>query len=171
MTSVELFTTLSHLGVELRAEGGLLHYRAPQGVLTPDLKDAMKAHKPDLLKLLKTPCPHCGATDWRETPDGGRWCRPCVLAGWEPVAAVKVHSDVLDADLWMVADDVPPDTWPTDAPVYTQAEVKILREVGGPDVLEWVHATKELFGALVLSARQRPVRPADSSETMEEGGG
>ena len=154
MTPTELLTTLSQLGVEVAAEGDMLHYRAPQGVLTPDLKDAMKAHKPDLLKLLTLPCPCCSATDWRETREGSRWCVPCVLAGREPVVAVKVHSDLLDTDLWVVADDLPRDQWPMDVPVYTHAEVMVLARAG-PDTLEWMHAVKTMFNCNVVQGHRK----------------
>lgn len=178
MTPEGILEELKMSGAHVEAVGDKLRCRAPVGVLTPELRQAMAEHKPALLRLLSSPaadapselpCPVCGASEWRDTPDGGRWCMPCVVAGRDPVAAVKVHSDVLDAEIWVVCDDLPREAWPTDAPVYTQKEVKILTQVG-PDALAWVHATKTMFGATVIRAGRRPPRvpPAPDHEPPVE---
>lgn len=41
-------------------------------------------------------------------------CRDCLIAGELPVVALKVHSDMLDADVWVVTDELPPEQWPID---------------------------------------------------------
>jgi len=53
VNTAELLTEVQRRGIQLRAEGATLHYRAPKGVLTPDLKAALKAHKSGLLKALR----------------------------------------------------------------------------------------------------------------------
>src|SRR5919109_4490292 len=60
----------------------------------------------------------------------------------DDVVAVKVFSPCLDSALWVVADDLPCDAWPTDAPVYQYAEVKRLSGAG-KDLLAGVHMVKE----------------------------
>jgi hypothetical protein len=70
----------------------------------------------------------------------------------QDIVAVKVWSDTLGEAVWVLVDDLPRDEWPTDAPVYTQAEVKILTHVGA-DTLAWVHPLKVLFGATVQKGR------------------
>jgi hypothetical protein len=110
-------------------EGERLRYRAPKGALTPELRHALTAYKAELLDLLA----HAAADA-------------------SSIVAVKVWSNVLQDAVWVVADDLPRDHWPTDAPVYTQAEVKILLQVG-PRTLAWVHATKTIFNAGVISAK------------------
>jgi hypothetical protein len=60
---------------------------------------------------------------------------------------------LLQEAVWVVGDDLPRHEWPTDASVYTQAEVKILIKVG-QDTLKWVQATKELFKAKVMGGRK-----------------
>lgn len=116
----------------------------------------------------ESPCPVCGYSAWRESVDGSRWCLPCVQAGRTPVAAVKVHSTVLDVDLWVVADDLPREQWPTDAPLYTQCEVQLLRQAEArQDVLEWVQMSKELFDARVVSAGKRS--PKEKNPLKEPG--
>ena len=41
MTLADLLTTLDSLGVRLSARGDALHYRAPPGALTPELRAAL----------------------------------------------------------------------------------------------------------------------------------
>ena len=57
--------------------------------------------------------------------------------------AVKVWSDVLQAAVWVVRDDLPRVEWPHDAPVYTRREVRFLTKIGH-DVLQWVNPVKEI---------------------------
>jgi hypothetical protein len=55
MTALTLFQTLRSCGVELTPHpDGTLGYKAPKGILTPQLLDAMRAHKPMLLDLVET---------------------------------------------------------------------------------------------------------------------
>jgi hypothetical protein len=76
-----------------------------------------------------------------------------------PVVAVKVWSDRLGEAIWGVTDDLPRDDWPTDAPVYTQAELKLLAQVGH-DALACVHAVRQLFGGTVIyGGRRKRARP------------
>lgn len=53
MTPQELLAELDRRGVILTPVGDKLRYDAPAGVLTPDLKEAMRQHKADLLVLLR----------------------------------------------------------------------------------------------------------------------
>ncbi len=64
MTPTALLDRLRALGVEVRAEGDKLRYRAPAGVLTPDLRQAIREHKAALLELLRpaTPSPPAACT-------------------------------------------------------------------------------------------------------------
>ena len=61
--------------------------------------------------------------------------------------AVKVWSDVLQAAVWVVRDDLPRVEWPHDAPVYTQREVRLPTKIGH-DVRQWVNPVKEIFNNL-----------------------
>jgi hypothetical protein len=99
------------------------------------------------------PCPICGSRDQWSWVQGRELCRFCLLQGTDPVVAVKVFSPSLGGNVWVIDDTLPHEEWPTDAPVYTHAEVKRLTHVG-PDTLAWVHPAKELFGARVVDARR-----------------
>jgi hypothetical protein len=71
--------------------------------------------------------------------------------------AVKVWSDVLQAAVWVVRDDLPRVEWPHDAAVYTQREVRLLTKIGH-DVLQWVNPVKEIFNAKVVAAHGATTR-------------
>lgn len=53
MTVVDLLSTLHRKNVQLRAEGEQLGVDAPEGVLTPELRDGLATHKQALLSLLR----------------------------------------------------------------------------------------------------------------------
>lgn len=56
-TADELLASLGTLGIELRAEGGRLRFRAPPGALTPELRSALRAREREILGLLAGPAP------------------------------------------------------------------------------------------------------------------
>jgi hypothetical protein len=53
--AVEVLTALRSRGVELTVADGVLWYRAPRGVLTPELRATLSAHKAELLQMLNPP--------------------------------------------------------------------------------------------------------------------
>jgi hypothetical protein len=110
---------------------------------------------PDL--IVDTPGPPYGSHERGHWLGGRASDRSYLIRGAEPPVAVKVWSDVVQAEVWVVADDLPRGNWPTDATVYTHAEVKILAQVG-LGVLPWVHTVKEAFGARVVQSHRAPKR-------------
>ena len=54
MNASELFDRLTQQGVQLQANDGKLNIRAPKGVMTPTMREALVTHKSALLSLLKT---------------------------------------------------------------------------------------------------------------------
>jgi hypothetical protein len=125
-----------------------------------ELPPAMAHESPTLDHERGDPCPLCGSRDKWSWTQGRELCRFCLLHGADPGEAVKAFSPILGGNVWVIDDTLPHEQWPTDAPVYTHAEVKLLALVG-PDTLAWVHPAKELFGARVVDAR----RPQDKGET------
>src|SRR6266545_3634468 len=165
MDGINLLHEACAAGLEVRADGDRLVVRGPSSAEALALK--LLAHKADLLQVLAAlpqeatkaqnttpaaditdadPCPECGSQERCRWLDGRLICRSCFVQGHEPIVAVKVWSDVLEAAVWVVADDLPREQWPTEAPVYTHQEVKQLMQVG-PQALAWVHVTKAMFGA------------------------
>jgi hypothetical protein len=53
VTADEVLTTAQRAGIRLFAEGDQLRYRAPKGVLTPELRHALIEHKGTLLITLQ----------------------------------------------------------------------------------------------------------------------
>lgn len=82
MIAVEVLTELRHRGVELFVAHGTLRYRAPRGVLTPELRATLSAHKAELVRLLSMPGLDAEAGE---------------------LAAVKLVNTII-GDLWFVAD-------------------------------------------------------------------
>jgi hypothetical protein len=154
MAIEELIEKVTADGVILAVDGDEVIIEAPTVDVLDRWTPILKKHKPALLQRL-TPCPTCGETAWRETPDAGWWCEPCVIAGRLSVVAAKIWSDTLDAALWVVADDLPREQWPQDGElVYTHREVQMLQQAG-PNVLQWVHAAKRELGATTAQVRVR----------------
>ena len=70
MTALDLFQEMHVLGVILTPyPDGTLRYKAPKGVLTPELLDAIRQHKAALLAMLtperRIPLPRSPAPCWR----------------------------------------------------------------------------------------------------------
>lgn len=120
MSAAELLFDLDRLGVRLEAAGEQLRFH-PRSALTPDLLARLKAHKADVLALLRSapevlpilpgaahdapakprkPVCRCGSSTWRDVPIHGgqsvrRDCRRCgrflEFPVWQP--ANTLHSE------------------------------------------------------------------------------
>src|SRR5919109_2096039 len=115
MTPTDLLNELTRHGVILEPNGDRLRYKAPVGVLTPELKQALSAQKAALVKILAAEAAVPAAP---EVPDD------------HAIIAVKGWSGILGEPIWVVADDLPKDAWPADALAYTHQEVKVLLQIG-----------------------------------------
>jgi hypothetical protein len=117
-------------------------------------KQVFEVFRAPMNEQRQAPWPDCGALALPKAVPSPPPPDPVEAAD---VVAVKVFSPCLDAALWAVADDVPCDAWPTDAPVYQYAEVKRLSGTG-KDLLAGVHMVKELFAArpLAVVCHSRP---------------
>ena len=112
MIALEVLTELRHRGVELIPEGEAIRYRAPKGAMTPDLRQALSAHKSELLALLS------------------HQAQPTFDADASEVAAVKLVNTVI-GDIWLLADAEAladhPDIIRAGLPVFFFDEVEMLR--------------------------------------------
>jgi hypothetical protein len=130
MTPAAILTELQTRGVVLFVDGGALHYRAPRGALTPELRQALIAHKVAILAAV------AGSKAARRQRDNrGSLGGADLTAGH--LAAVKVVNTVL-GDLWLVADDdalaAHPDIIRSGLPVFFFDEVEQLRGKGLAEV-------------------------------------
>ncbi len=90
MNASDLLLDLKRRGIRLEARGDRLRY-SPRSALTPDLLDRLKAHKQELLTVLRAPvnrltrsvmntpdCPHDAGHVLRPTVQGDRsFCPLC----------------------------------------------------------------------------------------------
>ena len=53
MTTIEFVSYLNSLGIKIWLEGGQLNYRAPKGVMNPDLKNQLLGRKSEILAFLE----------------------------------------------------------------------------------------------------------------------
>ena len=83
MTGEQVLAVLKSRGVLLKPQGDKLHYRAPRGVLTQELRQALAEHKAEVLTLLKDCLDYYGATACVCTmpigPTGAVRCKVCEL--------------------------------------------------------------------------------------------
>jgi hypothetical protein len=117
MTAASILTELRTRGVELIPEGTGLRCRAPRGTLTPELRQTIADHKPELLAAL-TAAERIKPTQRSFDLDAGE------------LAAVKLVNTVI-GDCWLVADDDAlaehPDIIRAGLPVFFFDEVEQLR--------------------------------------------
>ena len=81
MTATRLIADLARLGIRLEAHGDRLRY-SPRSAVTPDLADRMKAHKAELLAIL------------RRDPDDPAIDRTNATAVWQ-AALAQLNGDLL----------------------------------------------------------------------------
>jgi hypothetical protein len=94
----EVLAQCQGLGVTLvLGEHGSLRV-SPPGVLPSQIKEALKAHKADVLKLLTAPpsdamsddpCAICGSHERWRWLDGRLLCRPCLVLDLRPMSLVS----------------------------------------------------------------------------------
>jgi hypothetical protein len=91
MTVAELFRCLADRHVELYLDGDRLRYRAPEGALTPDLRDKISAQRSAIIDHLRaatatdvvgTRCTICDRHHWVDAPpQDGRIRTTCGKCG------------------------------------------------------------------------------------------
>src|SRR5687767_13165883 len=72
MTVAQLLDDCARLGIALWAEGDTLHVRGPATAGTPALQDALRQHKPELLRRLQTGGTTPGGTSGSTVPAPAR---------------------------------------------------------------------------------------------------
>ena len=117
MSTAELMTDLARLGIRIEAHGDRLRY-SPRSGVTPDLADRMKAHKGELLAILRRdpeagktdegieviappdPCPKCGTLElWQSLASNWRClrCDPPTKARRLRERAARLKTDRTDS--------------------------------------------------------------------------
>ena len=78
MTPDELLGEVKRLGIRLAPEGNeTLRFHAPEGALSPDLRNALIEHKAEIIAALLRPhpCVTCGKFSFRRFGTVCFWCR------------------------------------------------------------------------------------------------
>ena len=127
MAPSELIERLSAAGCRLRADGEQLRVHDPKRILTDDLRQAIREHKPELLRLLRSepandtpaPCPTCGDPErWPTTR--GPVCPTCWLAASVPTPAPE----------WIAEQNLDPES-------IAEAFPRYLAETSGGTLPDW----------------------------------
>jgi hypothetical protein len=128
MRATTLVDTLRAQGWGFALDGAGIRVRSPRGALTDELRQAIRAEKAALLRIL--------AAEQQRAP--------MPLQG-DDLVAVKVWSEVLQEAVWVVADGVPIAEYLREGKVFTHHELRVLREQGR-GVKAWAPVDIELDG-------------------------
>ena len=96
MTAEEMIVDLQRRGVRLSARDGRVRIDAPAGVITPHLRSALAAQKPELLQLLASERQRAAAFHFAD----GQMDFDDICAGWTPLgwaAELRRKADRCDA--------------------------------------------------------------------------
>jgi hypothetical protein len=128
MNATAILQTIRQRGGQVILEGDTIRVCRTSGVLTDELRQAIRAEKAALLTILAA--------------EQQRARMP--LQG-DDLVAVKVWSEVLQEAVWVVADDLPLDPYLADGRVYTHHELRVLR-AQGRGVKAWAPLAPEMKG-------------------------
>jgi hypothetical protein len=128
MNATAILHTIREHGGQVTREGDTIRVGKTRGVLTDELRQAIRAEKAAILTILAA--------------EQQRASMP--LQG-DDLVAVKVWSEALQEAVWVVADGVPIDEYLGDGKVYTHHEVRVLLE-RGRGVKAWAPLDMEMEG-------------------------
>jgi hypothetical protein len=113
MNATAILQTIRERGGQVTLEGDNIRVRKTRGVLTDELRQAIRAEKAAILRML-----------------AAEQQRAQMPLQSDNLVAVKVWSEVLREALWVLADDVPLDPYLAHGKVYMHHEVRVLLEQG-----------------------------------------
>jgi hypothetical protein len=128
MHATAILQTIRERGGQVTLEGDTIRVGKTSGVLTDELRQAIRAEKAAILTIL-----------------AAEQQRAQMPLQSDDLVAVKVWSEALQAGVWVIADDVPLDPYLADGKVYTHREVRVLLE-HGLGVKAWAPLDSEMEG-------------------------
>jgi hypothetical protein len=128
MNATAILQTIRQRGGQVTLEGDTIQVCKTSGVLTDELRQAIRAEKAAILTILAA--------------EQQRARMP--LQG-DDLVAVKMWSEVLQEAVWVVGDGVPIDEYLGDGKVFTHHEVRVLR-AHGRGVKVWAPLDPEVEG-------------------------
>jgi hypothetical protein len=128
MHATAILQTIRERGGQVMLEGDNIRVCKTSGVLTDELRQAIRAEKAAILTILAAE----------------QQCAQMSVQG-DDLVAVKVWSEVLQEAMWVVADGVPIDEYLGDGKVFTHSEVRVLL-ARGRGVKAWAPLDMEMEG-------------------------
>jgi hypothetical protein len=128
MNATAILQTIRQRGGQVTLEGDHIRVCNTSGVLTDELRQAIRAEKAALLTIL------AAEQQRAQLPLQG-----------DELVALKVWSEALQEAIWVVADGVPIDAYLGEGKVFTPHEVRVLR-TQGRGVKAWAPLAPELDG-------------------------
>jgi TubC N-terminal docking domain len=128
MNATAILQTIRQRGGQVTLEGDHIRVCKTSGVLTDELRQAIRAEKAALLRILAA--------------EQQRARMP--LQG-DDLVAIKAWSELLEEALWVVTEGVPIDAYLRDGKVFTPHEVRVLR-AHGRGVKVWAPLAPEMKG-------------------------
>jgi hypothetical protein len=128
MNATAILQTIRQRGGQVTLEGDNIRVCKTRGVLTDEVRRAIRAEKAALLTIL--------AAEQQQAQ---------MPLERDDLVALKVWSELLQEGVWVIADGVPIDGYVGDGKVYTHHEVRVLRAQGG-GVKAWAPLDPEMEG-------------------------
>lgn len=149
MKTMELIETLNKQNVRLLVDKGELKVIAPVGILTDDLKTALREHKSEIVRVLRVddiplPLPE----SLQRTIQKEEAVRLYRERGW-----VQIHSGYLGASIYLVKSE---SVKTPDAGILRYTENEVLALAGlNPDEIKTMHKVKAVFGGNIKIQDER----------------
>jgi Zinc-binding domain of primase-helicase len=99
VNALDILSRCQTLGITLTpGDAGKLRV-SPRRMLSDELREQLKRHKPALLQLVsappadflsEAPCPLCGSQERWTWLDGREFCRPCLILDLAPMALTSI---------------------------------------------------------------------------------
>jgi hypothetical protein len=128
MNTTAILQTIRQRGGQVTLEGDHIRVCKTSGVLTDELRQAIRAEKAALLRIL------AAEQQRAQMPLQG-----------DDLVAVKAWSELLEEALWVVAERVPIDAYLREGKVFTHHQIRVLR-AHGRGVKAWAPLDPELEG-------------------------
>jgi hypothetical protein len=128
MNAIAILQTIRQRGGQVTLEGDHIRVCKTSGVMTDELRQAIRAEKAAILTIL--------AAEQQRAP---------VPPQADEIVSIKVWSELLEEALWVVSEGLPIDAYLREGKVFTHHEVRVLREQGR-GVKAWAPLGAELEG-------------------------
>jgi hypothetical protein len=172
MTAQEILTTTKKLKVSLWSEGDKLKYKAPEGVLTDEVRANLRRNKSALIQLLNTPDDVAPAHRWRDDSTGDASATGAAAPDVSASATTGSAAAMATGDGAPDVSAIAPDVLPQLAPDECAALLASYRRGGAVLTLEMVEhdGAQSLALGIELTARVAPEKRARAFQRITNHG-